>query len=283
MNRREFLQAGFFASAAAALSGCRSFVGAPKKGIALQLWSINKIMWKDDPAMTLATIKAMGFDGVEFAGFGDRSAKEIRQLLRDAGLRGMGAHMCEKANFTGDGLKKNLDFCAEAGIESLSNAWADFDTKDGWVDFGVWMGEAAETAAAWGIPISVHNHCHEFTKKYDGTCAWDLIFTKASPRLMQQLDTSQVANPGLDCVERYCRYPGRSFSIHVKENVPSADGYFGVPPDDGGKLVPWNGLIACTEADADLKWYVVECERRPDSFMPAIHNIRFLKEKIASC
>ena len=275
MNRREFLQLGL-GSAAFCAAGCRSMLANAKKPIALQLWSINKLMWKEDPAKTFAKIREIGFDGVEFAGYGDRSAKEIRKLLQDAGLRGMGSHLCGDDQFSGDGLKKNLDFMAEAGIESCASAWADYDTAEGWIKFGVLMGKAQK----WGIPVSVHNHCHEFTKKYDGVYAWDLIYKEASPLLQQQLDTSQVVNPGLDCVERIQKYPGRNFCIHMKENVPSTWGFFGVPPDDGGALVPWDDVIAAVEADPSFRWYVIECERKPDSYIPAQKNFEFLKARI---
>ena len=275
MNRREFLK-GSFASAAL-LAGCKCPFGGDRKPIALQLWSVNKIMWKvEEASTTLAAVKEIGFDGVEFAGFGGRCAKDIARLLSDSGLRGMGSHTSGIAQFSGDALKRNLDFCAEAGIESLTNAWADFKTADEWVKFGETMGEAAETAVKWGIPISVHNHCHEFTKVYDGVYAWDLIFRNASPRLNQQLDTSQVVHPGLDCVERIRKYSGRNFSIHMKENVPSAWGFFGVPPDGSGSLVPWQDVISRLDAEPDFNWYVIECERKPDSLLPARRNFEFL-------
>jgi len=279
MNRREFLKSSL--ASAAFLAGCRCPFGCDRKPIALQLWSINKIMWKTEEASTtLAAIREIGFDGVEFAGFGGRCAKDVAALLSDAGLRGMGSHTSGTDQFTGDRLKRNLDFCAEAGIESLTNAWADYNSADEWMKFGETMGAAAETAAKWGIPISVHNHCHEFTKVYDGAYAWDLIFRNASPRLNQQLDTSQVVNPGLDCVERIRKYSGRNFSIHMKENVPSDWGFFGVGPVDGGKLVPWQGVISCMKTEPGFGWYVIECERKPDSLLPARRNYDFLSSRI---
>jgi sugar phosphate isomerase/epimerase len=113
--------------------------------------------------------------------------------------------------------------------------------------------------------------------KYDGVCAWDLIFQNSSPLLQQQLDSGQVVHPGEDCVERVNRYRGRNFSMHMKENTPSEWGFFGVPPDDGGKVVPWKDLVNCLENEPSFKWYVIESERKPDSFLPAEKNLAFLK------
>ena len=116
MNRGEFLKALGLTTAFAA-AGCKCPLCGGDRPIALQLWSINKIMWKTmPPEEVFARLREIGFDGVEFAGFGGKCAKEIRKLLKDAGLRGMGAHMSGIANFSGDKLKANLDFCAEAGI-----------------------------------------------------------------------------------------------------------------------------------------------------------------------
>lgn len=279
-GRREFLHTLGF-SAAFAAGGCKCHFFGGGHPIALQLWSINKIMWKTmPPEEVFAKLREIGFDGVEFAGFGGKSAKEIRKLLKDAGLRGMGAHMSGIANFTGDKLKANLDFCAEAGIESFTNAWVKCETADAWKRFGFEMGKAAETAQAWHLPVSFHNHFHEFTMKYDGVCAWDLVFQNSSPLLQQQLDSGQVVNPGEDCVERVNRYRGRNFSMHMKENTPSEWGFFGVPPDDGGKMVPWKDLVNCLENEPSFKWYVIESERKPDSFMPAEKNLAFLRNLV---
>ena len=279
-SRRQFLQM-FGVTAAFAAAGCKCPLCGRGRPVALQLWSINKIMWETmPPEEVFAKLREIGFDGVEFAGFGGKSAKEIHKLLKDAGLRGMGAHMSGIANFTGDKLKANLDFCAEAGIESFTNAWVKCETADAWKRFGFEMGKAAETAQAWHLPVSFHNHFHEFTMKYDGVCAWDLVFQNSSPLLQQQLDSGQVVNPGEDCVERVNRYRGRNFSMHMKENTPSEWGFFGVPPDDGGKMVPWKDLVNCLENEPSFKWYVIESERKPDSFLPAEKNLAFLRNLV---
>jgi len=276
-SRREFLS-GFGALSALAMSGCKCpFCGGGiTRPVALQLWSIHKIFW-NDPVGHLAAIRSAGFDGVEFAGFNNLKAAEIGKLLKDAGLRGAGAHLSGDKEYTGDGLKRNLDFCKEAGIESMTSAWADYDTRDGWVKFAELMSKAAIAAEPWGIRIGVHNHCHEFTKKYDGVTALDVLSSASDPRLQLQLDTSQVVNPGLDVPTEIRKFPNRHHSLHMKENVPSKDGFFGVPPDDGGKLVDWEGTVKAIEAEPNFKWYVIECERRPDSLEPAFYNLKFLR------
>ena len=65
---------------------------APKKiPIGLQLYSVRNDCAKDLPGV-LRAVARMGYEGVEFAGYHGRSAKELRQLLDDNGLKCCGTH-----------------------------------------------------------------------------------------------------------------------------------------------------------------------------------------------
>ena len=75
-------------SAAGAAAGCMCPCGRRPR-FAVQLYSVHRIFWKD-PERILAALKAAGYDGVEFAGYGGRSAKDIGKLLADSGLAGAG-------------------------------------------------------------------------------------------------------------------------------------------------------------------------------------------------
>ena len=75
------------------------------------------------------------------------------------------------------------------------------------------------------------------------------------------------------------KYRGRHYSVHLKENVPSATATLGERPKDGSPLVPWNEVFACLAAE-DVAWYVVEAEAVPDSLEPLRDSRRFLREWI---
>ena len=59
--------------------------------IGLQLFSIREDCKNDLPA-SLRQVAEMGYDGVEFAGYYDRSAPELRAMLDDVGLVCCGTH-----------------------------------------------------------------------------------------------------------------------------------------------------------------------------------------------
>lgn len=275
-SRREFLRI-FGATAAFTVAGCKCPFCGGRPRVAAQLYSIHKIFWAK-PEWCLESLKAAGYDGVEFAGYSGRTAKEIAKYLSDAGMRGMGAHVNGFVDLKGDGLKKTLDFCAEAGFETVTTPHALCKTEAEYRQFGRDMSKAAEAAVPYGIKVGIHTTYDHFKVKFDGRTAWDTIFAEASPLLQQQVDTSNsfhVIGDGL--IDLLKKYRGRHYSVHLKENVPSVTATLGERPKDGGSLVPWRQVLDCL-AEEDVAWYVIEAEAIPDSLEPLANSRKFLKD-----
>ena len=243
--------------------------------IGYQVYSAREDAQKDLPAV-LKGLKKLGYDGVEFAGYGGHSAKEIRKYLADAGLVGMGTHVNGFTELTGDGLAKTLDFCAEAGFASVTTPHALCKDEAGYLRFGRDMSLAAEKAVPYGIKVGIHTTYDHFRVSFNGKTAWDTIFAEASPLLQQQVDTSNtfhVIGDGLLALLE--KYRGRHHSVHLKENVPSATATLGERPTDGGRIVPWRQVLDCLAAE-DVAWHVVEAEAVPDSLDPLANSLKFL-------
>ncbi len=275
LSRRDFLSLLGLGTAAFVMPGCCSLCGGNQAAIALQLFSIHKIFWKR-PEEILAALKAGGFDGVEFAGYDGRSAKQLKKLLADSGLRGAGTHVNGNVDLRGDNLKRTLDFCAEAGIESVTSPHAHKDTEVEYRRFGYEMGLAAEEAKQYGIKVGIHSTYHHFTTKYNGITAWDVMFSEASSLLQQQIDLGNTFHTGTDVVALLKKYPNRHDSIHAKENDPTPDAIFGTKPTDGGKCVPWAEVISYMKTETNQRWWVVEAECKPDTLEPSLECRRRL-------
>ena len=243
---------------------------------AAQLYSIREILW-DDPEKCLTDLKTAGYDGVEFAKYGGRSAIALRRILANTGMVGVGTHVNGDLFLVGDELRRTLDICAEAGILSVTTPHAKRDSADGYRRFGAEMGNAAEVASAYGIKVGVHTTYHHFETRFGGVTAWDLIFSETSPLLQQQVDTSNTFHTGTDVVALLKKYPGRHFSIHLKENTPSATATLGERPTDGGPLVPWREVMDEVAAER-IPWCIVEAETMPDTLEPLIASRNFLKQ-----
>src|SRR5579859_244504 len=85
--------------------------------IGLQLYSIREESKKDFPATVQKTAQ-MGFEGVEFAGYFGMSAKDLRKLLDDVGLKSFGTHLGIET-LQGDEFKKTVDFNLTIGNKYL--------------------------------------------------------------------------------------------------------------------------------------------------------------------
>ena len=276
INRRGFLAGIGSLSAAAALEGCSTLFPRSGKGaLAAQLFSIHKIFWKK-PEWCLAGLKTAGYDGVEFAGYGGRSAADIRKMLSAAGIMAMGSHVNGNVDLVGDGLKRTLDFCAEAGIVSVVTPHAKRDSADAYRRFGNDMGKAAEAAAAYGIKVGIHTAPFHFKSVYDGLTAWEWMFSDTSPLLQQQIDTGNSFNAGADVVALLKAGRSRRFSVHLKENTPSKTSTLGERPTNGAPTVPWKE-VAAELGRVVPEWYVVEAEAIPDSLEPLAGSVKFLK------
>ncbi len=280
-SRRGFLKGVGGIAALSAFGGCASALcGRSRPQLAAQLYSIHKIFWKR-PEWCLAGLKDAGYAGVEFAGYGGHTAKEVRKYLTEAGIVGMGTHVNGFVDLKGDGLTKTLDFCAEAGIGSVTTPHALCKTADEYRQFGRDMSVAAEKAVGYGIKVGIHTTYDHFRVKFNGLTAWETIFSEASPLLQQQIDTSNTFHViGDDLLALLEKYRGRHYSVHLKENVPSATATLGEPPKDGGRIVPWEKVLACL-AEEDVAWYVVEAEAVPDSLEPLANSLKFLKPLIS--
>ena len=79
----------------------------------LQLYSVRTECKADLPAV-LKAVAAMGYEGVEFAGYHGRDAAELRRLLDENGLRCCGTHLGMEA-LTGDELKRTVELNQNLG------------------------------------------------------------------------------------------------------------------------------------------------------------------------
>src|SRR5450631_3906045 len=91
IHRRKFLQLSALGAAGASLgvAGCATNkpLSAAKKKIPVgaQLYSVRENC-RTNFSGTIAAVAQMGYAGVEFAGYWERSAKDIRLMLDDNGI-----------------------------------------------------------------------------------------------------------------------------------------------------------------------------------------------------
>jgi sugar phosphate isomerase/epimerase len=231
-------------------------VGVKKRiPIGLQLYSVRTECKADLPAV-LKAAAAMGYEGVEFAGYHGRDAAELRRLLDENGLRCCGTHLGIEA-LTGDELTNTVEFNGTVGNELLIVAsLPDERTRDrqSCLETAKALDEISERVEAEGMRVGYHNHSSDL-KPLDGETAWDIIFGNTRPEVVMQIDTANMIAGGGDPVHYLRKYPGRAATIHVKEHSKSH-------PEAliGEGDIDWPAIFDVVEAQGRTEWFIVEYE-----------------------
>jgi len=254
-SRRRFLQttAGFSAALAAgrALPGVAA--GASKLPIGLQLYAVRGEFTKDVPG-TLKTVSQLGYQGVEFWGyggtpnvFGEYSARQLRTILDQCGLKCCGIHLQVKA-LEAPQLATTIENNQILG-NSLLNVAAAKDrmgSEEAIRKFAEFLNDAAANVAAAQMRVGYHAHGFDFAQ-IGGRTAWEVLFSHTRPEVQMQIDVGNCLGGGGDPVAMLKQFPGRTASIHLREH--------------GDKTFenPWyQEIFRLCESTAKTQWYIVE-------------------------
>ena len=268
LTRRDALKlsASAIAAGTLGLSATDAF-GAKKKQIpiGLQLYSVRDLMAKDVPG-TIKKVAKMGYKGVEFAGYFDYKAEDLRKILDDCGIVCCGTHT-GLDTLQGDNLEKTIAFNKTLGNNFLIVPWLNEDmrnTPDVCKKTGEMLTALAEKVKSEKMWVGYHAHGPDF-KKVDGKTTWDWIFENTGKDVIAQMDTGNCLSGGGDPVEEIKRFPGQGKSTHLKPF-----GNNGQPIGVGDGKVDWQAVFELCRTVAGTEWYVVEYENNAVPAMEAV-------------
>ena len=240
--------------------------------IAVQLYTLREEMEKDFVGI-LEKVSNLGYQGVEFAGFGELEAEELKGHLDRLDLRAVGSHTAI------DLLRNKLDEVIEYNL-TIENPYivvpyADYDGKEDFIEMANELSEIATVLKEKGLTLCYHNHAHEF-ERYDGEYGLDLIYSNVAPELLKvELDTYWVKKAGLDPAAYLSKYSGRVPLVHLKDMEAETGDFAEV----GEGVININEIIEAAE-EADSEWLVVEQDKckRPalESVEISINNLKDL-------
>jgi sugar phosphate isomerase/epimerase len=223
--------------------------------VGLQLWTVREEC-KKDFAGTIAKVAKMGYKGVEFAGFYDKSAKDVRKMLDDNNLVCSGSHTAIDL-LSNEKLAATMEYNRTIGNKFVIVPWLDrkqLKTKEDWLAKAKTFNELADKTRAEGVHIGYHAHQGDF-EMIDGVMPWDILFGNTSKEVCMQLDTGNCMQGGGDPVAILKKYPGRSLSIHLKEySATNKKALIG----EGD--VKWKEIFAICESTGGTQWYILEEE-----------------------
>ncbi len=240
-SRRTFLKQTGLASAAIAFAPSLSWSAsaASKQLTGIQLYSVRAAM-QQDALGTLKALANMGYTYVEHANYVNRkfygyTAKEFRKVLDDLGMKMPSGHTVmgkqhwdeEKKQFT-DLWKYTIEDAAIMGQELVISPWLDADLRKTFDQMRAYMdlfNKSGELCKQSGMRFGYHNHDFEFTATLNGKKVYDIILEYTDPNLVvQQLDMGNLYHTGANALEIVEKHPNRFVSVHVKDEIKTADG-----------------------------------------------------------
>jgi len=283
-TRRDFLMAG---AGSALVLGCgeqetaEPSPAAPTAAsgvpVGVQLYCFRHLL-EEDFEGTLEQVATLGYDGVEFAGYYDYSADELRQLRQGHGLEVAGAHVGIEA-LLGDELQPSIDFHGVLGNTRLIVP-AISEERHASVDALMRTAEdltsIQEALRPHGMSTGYHCHAYSFNKLMDGKTVWDMLADNTPEDLILQPDTGNAANGGADVAQVINNDPGRIRSMHLKPFTAGAEAPFA--PFIGDDGLPWAEILDLSESVGGIEYYVVEYEEESH---PPLDALRENRERLA--
>lgn len=244
--------------------------------LALQLYTVRDETARDF-AGTLRRVAALGYPAVEFAGYGDLSAQQMRELLAETGLQALSSHI--PLDQLEQHFEQELDFCTAIGCSYIVLPWLapELRDKDGLARVADILNRKGSECKTRGITLGYHNHNFEFAavSENDSTFLLDYLLANTDPAAVSlELDTYWAAYAGVDPVSYLQRYQGRVPLVHLKDMLPEPDRSF---TEVGAGTLPINAIVEAARASGAQGYIVENDQPRIPSLESAERSLQFLR------
>ena len=231
------------------------------KPIALQLYSLRELT-EENFVQALELTAELGYQGVEFAGYGKLSSAEMKDHLERLNLKPISSHVPFQR--LSEALDEEIAYNRHLGNNTLvcpAPPWGFADSEEFWREFAKELTELGKRAQDQGFRLGYHNHSFEF-KTYAGDYALDIFYEEADSRfLFAQLDLGWILHGGEDPVQYLLKYKDICPLVHIKD----FDEHKKQTDVGRGTLDLPKVLDAANKAD--VEWLILETEEY--EFSPA--------------
>jgi sugar phosphate isomerase/epimerase len=245
--------------------------------IAVQMYTLREEA-EQDFAGTLKKVAELGFDGVEFAGFGGLTATEVKELLDDLGLKAASSHVPLEV------LENNLDKVIEdqkiigSSYVVVPFIMPDKRSEEDYKALISFLNLAGDACRREGITLCYHNHDFELERLEDGRKVLEAIFDDTNPSYVKtELDIYWLTKAGEKPVEWLNRYKDRSPLVHLKDMTTDGEQFFAELGTGG---VDIEAVLKLGE-EIDVKWWIVEQDMSRRSPLESVEmSINYLKQSL---
>ena len=185
------------------------------KNISVQLYSVRELLASDFEGV-VRKIAAMGYEGVETAGFPGTTPAAAARLFKELGLKVVSAHaglpLGEKQNESIDAVLSvgsPIYVVPSVKPENIASIAATRRFCDQ-------LNEAARACRAHGLKFGYHNHWMEMAD-LGGTRVYQVMNEALDPDVVFEVDTYWVKVAGLDPVTVVTELGPRVSLLHLKD------------------------------------------------------------------
>jgi len=265
--------------------------------VGLQLFSVRGGLARDVEG-TLKAVKDMGYDYLEFAGYYDMEASELKKILDKYGLVAISTHdTYEKVLENPEKKKEDMK---TLGVKYYAQPWMGLEKHKGSEDYEQVVSDYKKVGTILnenGIKFLYHNHSHEFTR-VDNKFVFEWIVEDVGEELLlPEIDVCWVHYAGYKPEDYILKYKNQLPILHLKdfvcENIDGAVytdeisdtpkypdmeavGFKGVPVGHGVQDVP--AILKAAE-EAGTEYIIVEDEVKG---MDCLEAVKLSREYLKS-
>jgi sugar phosphate isomerase/epimerase len=239
--------------------------------VGLQLYTVRELM-ASDPLGTLSQVAALGYQEVEFAGYGSVSPAQWKSALDNLGLTAPAAHF--QLDVFKSSFQSLLDNAVTLGHRFLVMPYTPQEMRsgDGYRQLAQLLNDWGAQTAQSGVSMVFHNHDFDFAPLPD-ECqhGMDLLFASVDPQLVQfELDVYWITLGGYSAAEYLQQHPGRFPLCHLKDMTELSS-----MADVGYGTLDWN-LIVGAARSAGVQNFFVEHDATSEPLQSARRSHDYL-------
>ncbi|MCR8634912.1 sugar phosphate isomerase/epimerase family protein [Paenibacillus radicis (ex Xue et al. 2023)] len=253
-----------------------------RMGVGLQLYTLRDDMAQDFRG-TLRKVAELGYEGVEFAGYGGLEAEELRDLLKELNLKAIGAHVSLK-NMR-ENLEKEIAYLKTIGAPYFicpHIALEDRKDAEAWKALFAFFEHAGHQIKEAGLQFGYHNHAFEFEESIDDEFVFDALYSTTSADIVKvEMDVCWVKYAGQDPLAYINTYAGRLPLLHLKDFNRGAENQMDTVELGLGEVDLPNVIQA--SSDAGVEWLIVEQDRCANPPLQSVAtSLNWVKENYMS-
>ncbi len=247
--------------------------------VALQMYSLRDECEKDFLG-TLAKVADMGYDGVEFAGYGGLAANALKKELDRLALKAASSHVPITTLEQADELEAIIQYQQTIGSKNIVCPYLPEErrTKEDYYDLIPILNKVGKRCFEAGINFSYHNHDFELVALENGEIPLELLLRETNAEWVQtELDVYWLTKAGEDPAEWIRRYHNRTPLVHLKDMTTDGEQFFAELGTGGVDLAS----VLAQASQSNVEWWVVEQDQSRRKPLESVKmSLDYLKKKL---